>query len=288
MQIVPTRRDQTHLFLGLFFQCSFSLCDSEGHFGRVISSWSALLSSLTRHNLSLFFFFLAFIIQTENGYGFSSMEKRVICFFSPFTRRLWNFSSTHIGVMWSFQPSEERVVMFGKPASSGWLPSPFMVRVVWPHIINNCSFFFLFFLGTVPAIFLKRKNSLKLLTKATWAYFVNLSLALISFYWCCKSRGYAWTWVLELKSKQACRRLLSLKKVCFLHKPFQKLIIQWMLIYTFWTQKNWYPTILQVRRHQTKILPPKMMHNVMLLCYQPLSNLKLFFKRQVVAFNMYL
>jgi len=31
-----------------------------------------------------------------------------------------------------------------------------------------------------------------------------------------------------------------------------------------------------------------MMHNVMLLCYQPLSNLKLLFKRQVVAFNMYL
>jgi hypothetical protein len=77
-------------------------------------------------------------------------------------------------------------------------------------------------LGTGPAIFLKRKNSVKLLMNATWAYFVNLSLALISFYWCCKSRGYAWTWVLDLKSKQACRRLSSLKKVCSLHKPFQK------------------------------------------------------------------
>ncbi len=198
LQIVPTRRDQTHLFLGFFFQCSCSLSDYEGHFGRVISFCSALLSSLARHNLSLFFFLLAFIIQTENGYGFSSSEKRVICFFCPIIRRLWNFSSTHMGVMWSFQLSKERAVMSGKPASSGWLPSPFMVRVVWPHIISNCSFLFLFFLGTVPAIFLK-KNSVKLLTKATWAYFVNLSLASIIFYWCCKSRGYVLTWVLELK-----------------------------------------------------------------------------------------
>ncbi len=80
LQIVPSRRDQTHLFLRLFFQCSFSLDDSEGHFGRVISFWSALLSSLTRHNLSFFF----------------------SCIYHPDRKWLWIFVHGEQGYMLSF------------------------------------------------------------------------------------------------------------------------------------------------------------------------------------------
>jgi len=40
------------------------------------------------HNLYLGFFFLAYIIQTENGSGFLSIKRRVLCFFGPSTKRL--------------------------------------------------------------------------------------------------------------------------------------------------------------------------------------------------------
>jgi hypothetical protein len=65
-------------------------------------------------------------------------------FFGPFTRRLWNFSSTHIGVMWSFQPSEERVVMSGNQNPlAGYLVHSWSERcgLILSAIVLSFSFF---------------------------------------------------------------------------------------------------------------------------------------------------
>ncbi len=83
----------------------------------VFSFWLALPWFLKMHELSLFFF-LAFIIQTENGYGFLSIERRVKCFIIQLQE---TFHPPTWGLFSWFQTSKEKVMSGNHCPLAGYL-----------------------------------------------------------------------------------------------------------------------------------------------------------------------
>jgi hypothetical protein len=122
MQIVPTRRDQTHLFLGLFFQCSFSLSNSEGHFGRVISfdrPSSHLSRGITSPSSS---FFLHLSSRQEMVMTFRPWRRGLYAFFLDFQEGYETFHPPTLGLCDHFNPlKRELLCLVNRHPLAGYL-----------------------------------------------------------------------------------------------------------------------------------------------------------------------